>query len=155
MSLPSTDFRIRLILAPGVMLGPGKADLLEGIRETGSIAAAGRRMGMSYKRAWTLIARLNGAFRAPLVEATRGGKGHGGARLTAMGEEVLGSYRALVARAAAATTAETAALRARLGDPGGRGDAERCGDAGDAAPQRATGNGGPGAEEPGDIAGRK
>ena len=54
-----SGLRIRVVLGPGVMIGPGKADLLEGIRETGSIAAAGRRMGMSYKRAWTLVEGMN------------------------------------------------------------------------------------------------
>ncbi len=114
-SRPAT-LRIRLILAPGVMLGPGKADLLEGIRDTGSIAAAGRRMGMSYKRAWTLVGWLNAAFREPLVQATRGGRGHGGAQLTTLGAEVLDAYRAIVERAAAATSTETETLCAHLLD---------------------------------------
>lgn len=118
--LVCTTLRIRVILAPDVMLGPGKADLLEGIRETGSIAAAGRRMGMSYKRAWTLIGTLNAGFAEPLVEATRGGRSHGGARLTALGQEVLDTYRTLEGRAADATRAETAALRARLSDMSGQ-----------------------------------
>ena len=67
------------------MLGPGKADLLELIAETGSIAAAGRRLGMSYKRAWSLVETLNAMFRDPLVESSRGGATFGGARLTENG----------------------------------------------------------------------
>ena len=60
--------RLRLILPGGLMLGPGKADLLAAIRDTGSIAAAGRSMGMSYKRAWMLVETLNAGFRTPLYE---------------------------------------------------------------------------------------
>ena len=86
---------VRLELGEGLAIGPGKANLLQGIRETGSIAAAARRMGMSYKRAWLLVEGLNAAFKAPLVTATRGGPGAGGARLTAEGEAVLAAYRAL------------------------------------------------------------
>jgi molybdate transport system regulatory protein len=104
--------RIRLVLAPGVMIGPGKADLLEGIRDTGSIAAAGRRMGMSYKRAWMLVETMNAGYRAPLVETVRGGAARGGARLSPLGSDVLGAYRRLVSRATAATDAEIAALTA-------------------------------------------
>ena len=85
--------RLRIVLAPGVGIGPGKAELLAGIRETGSIAAAGRRIGMSYKRAWLLASALNSHFPVPLIEATKGGRSGGGARLTALGEEVLGAYR--------------------------------------------------------------
>jgi molybdate transport system regulatory protein len=102
--------RIRLVFEDGSMLGPGKADLLEAIRETGSISAAGRRMRMSYKRAWMLVETMNGMF-GPLVESSRGGSEHGGARLTATGERVLALYRTLVDKSDAATAAETAALR--------------------------------------------
>ena len=102
--------RLRLVLRPGFMIGPGKADLLEGIRDTGSIAAAGRRMKMSYKRAWMLVEALNAGFREPLVTATRGGRSRGGAELTALGHEVLDAYRGMEARAAAAAEAEIATL---------------------------------------------
>lgn len=88
--------RLRLRLVFGdAMLGPGKADLLEMIREHGSIAAAGRCMGMSYKRAWMLVETMNAAFRDPLVTRTRGGPKGGGAELTATGAAVLASYRRL------------------------------------------------------------
>lgn len=56
------DIQLRIMIQPDVRFGPGKAELLEGIRETGSIAAAGRRMGMSYKRAWYLVEAMNGHF---------------------------------------------------------------------------------------------
>lgn len=106
--------RLRVVLEPDVAIGPGKADLLEGIRETGSIAAAGRRMGMSYKRAWYLIDSMNGCFRAPLVAAVKGGRAGGGARLTALGEDVLARYRRMEALTAAAVAAELKALARQL-----------------------------------------
>ncbi|WP_439562527.1 winged helix-turn-helix domain-containing protein [Roseinatronobacter sp.] len=86
--------RIRIVFGQTEMMGPGKAELLEHIGTTGSIAAAGRKMGMSYKRAWELVGRLNAMFRAPLVESVRGGAGGGGAVLTANGRHVLALYRA-------------------------------------------------------------
>ena len=87
--------RVRVHLGPELMLGPGKAELLEGIAATGSIAEAGRRMGMSYQRAWSLVQTLNAGFAEPLVERQRGGSGGGGARLTRGGERVLEIYRAI------------------------------------------------------------
>ena len=78
---PATPrLRLRIVFGDDAMLGPGKADLLEHIRDTGSIAAAGRRMDMSYKRAWMLVEEMNGAFRDPVVSSTRGGAKGGGAR---------------------------------------------------------------------------
>lgn len=81
------------------MLGPGKADLLERIGATGSIAAAARDMHMSYKRAWMLVETLNAMFDTSLVESTRGGSGRGGAVLTERGQMVLAEYRAAEAAA--------------------------------------------------------
>lgn len=109
--------RIRIVLARGLMLGPGKADLLQGIHETGSIAAAGRQMKMSYKRAWMLVETLNASFHEPLVTATRGGKSRGGATLTDLGQEILSAYRAIEAKATAATEPEFARLRALAVSP--------------------------------------
>ena len=73
--------RLRVIVAPGVRIGPGKAALLEGIKETGSILAAGRRINMSYKRAWYLVEAMNGHFDRPQVSANRGGSRGGGRRV--------------------------------------------------------------------------
>jgi len=87
--------RIRIILPAGGAIGPGKADLLAGIQEHGSIAAAGRAMAMSYQRAWSLIDQLNRTFREPVVTVFRGGAKRGGAQLTATGARVLDSYRAI------------------------------------------------------------
>ena len=104
--------RLRLVFEPDVAFGPGKADLLDGIAETGSIAAAGRRMGMSYKRAWTLVEALNTQFARPLVSSTRGGASGGGARLTETGERVRELYRRLEVKASAAGADEIASLQA-------------------------------------------
>jgi molybdate transport system regulatory protein len=103
--------RIRLVFDDGAMIGPGKADLLDLIRETGSIAEAGRRLGMSYKRAWMLVETLNATFATPLVESHRGGAGHGGATLTETGIAALALYRGLEAKATEAGSAEVAALK--------------------------------------------
>jgi molybdate transport system regulatory protein len=112
----ATRIRLRLIFGGNAMLGPGKADLLERIGETGSIAAAGRQMGMSYKRAWMLVETMNGIFREPLVESARGGARGGGARLTETGVRVLDLYRQLEKRTAEAGHDEIAALHGLLGD---------------------------------------
>jgi molybdate transport system regulatory protein len=114
MADQALTIRIRLKLGRHVVLGPGKAQLLAGIAETGSIAAAGRKMAMSYKRAWMLIEGLNAAFGTPLVETIRGGSAGGGALLTARGAEVLRLYNALVDVATRATLAERQALEALL-----------------------------------------
>ena len=106
--------RLRIVLEPDIAIGPGKADVLEGIRETGSIAAAGRRMGMSYKRAWLLVETMNRCFREPLVTTTRGGRARGGAALTPTGERVLASYRRMERLTEEAVAGEMAALRGLL-----------------------------------------
>ena len=92
--------RLRLHRGRSVMVGPGKADLLAAVAATGSITAAGRTMGMSYKRAWLLVDTMNRCFREPLVAAAKGGAGN--ARLTPAGERVLALYRRIEAHAAAA-----------------------------------------------------
>lgn len=102
------------ILFDGAMLGPGKAALLGHIRDTGSIAAAGRQMGMSYKRAWMLVEEMNAAFADPLVASARGGSGGGGAHLTGAGAQVLTLYHQALDRAEAATRDPLAALEAML-----------------------------------------
>lgn len=97
-----------------LVFGPGKADLLQAISEEGSISAAGRRMGMSYKRAWSLVEEMNAAFTEPLVARARGGAHGGGAHLTAAGTAVLADYRALVARLQRDGAAEIGAIEARV-----------------------------------------
>lgn len=74
-------------------LGRGKMELLEHIRETGSISAAGRAMDMSYRRAWLLVSDMNRMFLEPVVESQRGGQKGGGATLTPFGDELLARFR--------------------------------------------------------------
>ena len=107
---------LRLVFGDDAMFGPGKAELLERIRDTGSISAAGRQMQMSYKRAWTLVETLNANFREPLVDSTRGGPKGGGARLTAAGEAVLAQYRNLEHVVLTAGSPQIDGLRAMLRD---------------------------------------
>ena len=90
--------KLRLVLPDGRTFGPGKAELLTLIDRLGSIAAAGRDMKMSYKRAWGLVEEMNASFHAPLVTSERGGAGHGGAKVTDLGQAVLARYQDLVAR---------------------------------------------------------
>lgn len=111
--------RIRVVFGAAGMMGPGKAELLERIARCGSIAAAGREMGMSYKRAWMLIETLNAMFRAPLVESTRGGPGGGGAVLTETGRQVLAQFRAMEGAASAASASHVAAMAVMLRDISG------------------------------------
>ena len=108
--------RIRIVFGDEEMIGPGKAELLERIDRCGSIAAAGREMNMSYKRAWQLIGTLNAIFREPLVDSVRGGAGGGGAVLTEAGRTVLGLYRAFETDAADAGSVRLDALQAMLQD---------------------------------------
>lgn len=108
------DVRLRIVLRKGVAFGPGKADLLQAIRDTGSIAAAGRSLGMSYSRAWQLVGAMNREFRAPLVTRAKGGATRGGASLTVLGSEVLGRYRSLEGAAQRSVAKDVAALRRKL-----------------------------------------
>jgi molybdate transport system regulatory protein len=95
-------------------VGPGKVRLLELLKETGSIAAAGRAMDMSYRRAWLLIDALNRAFRQPVVATKLGGNGGGGAELTEFGEELVAHYRDMETVATAALGPHLSALERAL-----------------------------------------
>lgn len=107
---------LRITLDEEAYIGPGRADLLDHIARTGSISAAGKAMGMSYKRAWGLVQALNAGFGAPLVETARGGAAQGGAELTALGRDVLARYRAMEEKTARAIAEDVTALRALKGD---------------------------------------
>lgn len=111
---PPLGPRLRIVLEAGVAIGPGKADLLEAVEATGSISAAGRSLGMSYKRAWTLIETMNGDFGQSLVRTSKGGRTHGGAELTDTGRTVLTLYRRMEERAREATRGDLKALRKLL-----------------------------------------
>ena len=97
-------------------LGPGKVQLLEHIRDTGSISAAGRAMEMSYKRAWMLVEEMNAAFAVPVVESARGGAKGGGATVTATGLAVIAAYRAAETATAQATAPHLGTLQNLLRD---------------------------------------
>jgi len=86
---------IRLDLASGARIGPGKVAVLEEIGRTGSISAAGRALRMSYRRTWELVEELNRSLGTPVVETAAGGSGGGGAVLTAAGKAVIERYRAI------------------------------------------------------------
>jgi molybdate transport system regulatory protein len=102
--------RVRIRIGDEMVLGPGKVDLLESIGRTGSISAAGRELGMSYRRAWLLADALNHMFPEPLVTASPGGSRGGGAKLTDYGRGVAAAYRRVEKRARAAMREEMAAF---------------------------------------------
>ena len=105
---------IRVDFGPFGFLGPGKIQLMELISKHGSISAAGKEMGMSYRRAWLLVDEINKIVREPLVEKQMGGSGGGGARLSKLGRDVVGRYRAIEGAAASAAAADLRALRTSL-----------------------------------------
>ena len=106
---------IRLDLACGARIGPGKIALLEEIARSGSISAAGRVLKMSYRRAWELVEDLNRHIGTPVITTAAGGTGGGGARLTPAGAGLVAEYRALEAEADAAAARHFAALSKLLG----------------------------------------
>lgn len=108
---------LRLDVGGRATLGPGKVRLLELIGEHGSISAAGRAMGMSYRRAWSLVESLNASFASPLVAAHPGGAGGGGAALQPLGAEVVRLYRTLERGVAEAGAGELERLRSVLNPP--------------------------------------
>jgi molybdate transport system regulatory protein len=101
---------IRVDLADGTRIGPGKVALLEQIGRTGSISAAGRALRMSYRRAWDLVEELNRSLGRPVVTTATGGAGGGGAVLTEAGTARVGEYRAIEAAAEAASRRHIATL---------------------------------------------
>ncbi len=94
---PDVHPRIRVRRGHEIALGPGKVNLLALVATTGSIREAAARMQMSYMRAWSLIKTMNACFNQPLVEAVRGGKQGGGARLTETGKRALALYQQMEA----------------------------------------------------------
>lgn len=89
------QFRLRVKYGEEIAIGPGKIAILEAIADTGSISAAGRKLGMSYRRAWLLVDQMNQYFKAPVVHAATGGTQGGGTALTPMGLEVISLYRTI------------------------------------------------------------
>jgi len=101
-------------------MGPGKADLLEAIHRAGSISAAAKAMGMSYKRAWDLVDTMNKCFREPLVHTATGGTHGGGAQVTEYGFAILARYREMEVKANAAVAGEMRELLKELVPPPSR-----------------------------------
>ena len=113
-----TRLTLRIDFGGERQIGPGKIKLLELIDSCGSISEAGRRMGMSYRRAWLLVDALNHCFREPVVAAQVGGVKGGGASLTGFGHAVIEHYRAIEKAAEVAGAAHVGALTASLAEPG-------------------------------------
>lgn len=105
--------RLRIAMGEGLILGPGKVDLIEAIERSGSISGAARDMGMSYRRAWLLVDALNHMFKSPVVEAATGGARGGGAVITEFGKGVAAAYRRIEERTRLAIREELAPF-----DPG-------------------------------------
>lgn len=114
---------VRVMLDDEIALGPGKADLLDAIHTCGSISAAGKQLGMSYRRAWLLVDAMNRCFKVPLVITAAGGAAGGGAQLSSTGHDVLARYRTLeqaVAKATASGFDELKPLLRRAPQPAER-----------------------------------
>lgn len=111
---PGGSLSLRIDLPSG-RIGPGKIGLLEAIAREGSISAAGRALGMSYKRAWDLVAALNRQAGTPVVATSPGGPGGGGATLTEAGRRLVADYRAIEQAAQGAAAPHLAALLRRMG----------------------------------------
>lgn len=105
---------MRVFCGEEIAMGPGKAALLEAIAETGSISAASRAMGMSYRRAWLLVDTMNRCFKEPLVITEKGGPHGGGAGLSDLGVTALRRYRNMERKADRAATADRVALASLL-----------------------------------------
>ena len=101
---------LRIDLAGGARIGPGKIALLEAIAQTGSISGGGRALKMSYRRAWELVEDLNRHFATPVVSTAAGGQGGGGARLTERGERLVQAYRTIEQAASTAAAPDLARL---------------------------------------------
>jgi molybdate transport system regulatory protein len=108
--------KFRIYFGDEIAMGPGKADLLEAIRDSGSISAAARQLKMSYKRAWNLVDTMNRCFKEPLVGTATGGGGGGGALLTPFGETVLSHFRSMEMRTDTAIRSELSDFVALLAD---------------------------------------
>lgn len=114
--LASAAPSLRIDLGQAHRIGPGKIGLLEAVGRTGSISAAGRELGMSYRRAWLLIDAVNKLFKRPVVATSTGGSHGGGAELTELGANLISAYRRIEARTQLAIREELAPFEADLAD---------------------------------------
>lgn len=113
-SLLDAKTRFRIQIKHAVAIGPGKADVLQAIAETGSLAESGRRLGMSYQRVWSLVRAMNNDFVEPLVSTQRGGVAGGGAALTPLGKKTLTIYRTIERNAERAVAKQVPKLLALI-----------------------------------------
>ena len=109
-------FRLRITKGVDIAVGPGKIDLLEAIANTGSISAAAKTLGMSYRRAWLLVDTMNRCFEAPVVTAETGGSHGGGTQVTPLGCEVVRLYRRAESTAHKAAASDLRALKRMLAE---------------------------------------
>ena len=109
--------RIRVFAGDRIALGPGKVDLLEEIDRSGSISKAARELGLSYRRAWTLVDTMNKSFKSSLVEGSAGGKKGGGAQLTPLGKKMIKTYRAMESKAETAMQSDWKVIQHSLKPP--------------------------------------
>lgn len=91
--MPPPHAHVRIDFAGTCSLGPGKISLLEGVERAGSLAAAARVLGMSYRRAWLLLSSMNAEFGEPVAVLSAGGEEGGGAQLTSFGRQLAADYR--------------------------------------------------------------
>jgi len=91
----SIKVRVRVTRGQEDAFGPGKAQLLESLLETGSLNRTASSMKMSYVKALSLVRAMNEHFAKALVELSRGGKQGGGTIVTAAGRKVLAEYQAM------------------------------------------------------------
>ncbi len=130
--------RLRVFLGEEHSLGPGKVQLLEAVRELGSISSAARSMGMAYRHAWELVDDMNRCFRSRVVQTASGGATRGGAKVTAFGDELIRRFRAMERATRAAVAADLAALDAAAAGAREREPAARATPRGSAAARRAS-----------------
>ncbi|HJW74002.1 MAG TPA: hypothetical protein VJ486_14345 [Geothrix sp.] len=112
----ATQIRIRIVWGEHIAIGQGKADLLEAIGASGSIAAAARDLDMSYRKAWLMVDEMNQCFASPVVVSAKGGAQGGGAQVTPLGEQALARFRKIQAKAAKAIAEEVRGFRKLLKD---------------------------------------
>jgi molybdate transport system regulatory protein len=122
---PIARFRLRVTAGEAILVGPGKIALLEAIRDTRSITAAAKSMGMSYRRAWVLVDELNRALAGAAVASAIGGERGGGSTLTALGHELVDVYRRIETTAASACADDLGRLLALAAAPRARPSARR------------------------------
>ena len=103
--------------AMGPAMGPGKAELISQIEASGSISAAARNMGMSYRRAWQLVEAINASFTEPVVLTAIGGKRGGGTSVTDYGRQLVAQFHSMEDKASAAIAEDIARLSQQLRKP--------------------------------------